>query len=42
MTNFERNLNKLMELQDMSLGYRDDVDSIENYKNYHTTADLIK
>ena len=42
MTTFERNLDKLMDLQDMALGYRDDRDSIEDYKNYRTTADLLK
>lgn len=42
MNTFECNLDKLMELQDMALGYRDDRDSIEDYKNYRTTADLLK
>lgn len=42
MTTFERNLDKLMDLQDMALGYRDDRDSIEDYKNYHTNTDLLK
>ncbi len=40
--NFKRNLDKLMELQDMALGYRDDRDSIEDYNNYKTNADLLK
>lgn len=37
----ERNLAKLMDLQEMALGYRDDRDSIEDYKNYRTNDDIL-
>ena len=37
----ERNLEKLMDLQEMALGYRDDRDSIEDYKNYRTNDDIL-
>lgn len=38
----EHNLNKLMELQDMALGYRDDRDEPTEFAKYKTTADLLK
>ena len=37
----EQNLEKLMELQEMALGYRDDRDSIEDYNNYKTNDDIL-
>lgn len=37
----ERNLEKLMDLQEMALGYRDDRDSIEDYNNYRTNDDIL-
>lgn len=37
----ERNLAKLMDLQEMALGYRDDRDSIEDYNNYKTNDDIL-
>lgn len=48
MKNFERNLDKLMGLQEMALGFNDKDeyeagnDEYENFKNYKTNADLLK
>lgn len=38
----ERNLEKLMELQDMALGYRDDRDEPTEFAKYKTNADILK
>lgn len=45
---FERNLNKLMELQEMALGFNDKdeyeagCDGNENFLNYKTNTDILK
>lgn len=35
-------LDKLMELQEMALGYRDDRDALEEFAEYKTNADILK